>query len=368
MTTLAAGALAEEYAAALQEYSASGSEAALARAYQLGRGAMSDGVGVLEVAALHQMVSARLGGGPAPGRAGEFLTEALAPFELTRRGLLEITAQLQDVNTGLQHRLAEALRAFETAQDELVERRRIEELKNEFICIISHEVRTPLTSIHGALNLLSSGLGGELNEQGRQLLEVAYRNSQRLVRLVTDILDLQKIESGSMTFNMRPIEVKPFLTQAIEATQGFARKFGARLSLAAVPRRAFVRADSDRLMQVMDNLLSNAAKFSPPDGPVTVGVTRNGGCLRVSVKDEGPGIPEDFRARIFDRFAQANAAAARTGAGLGLSITKAIVEQHGGRLGFRTATGSGTTFFFDMPEWDPRRGTPKEAGTWPAQP
>lgn len=360
--TVAASTLAEEYVVALHEYSASGSEAALARAYQLGRRAVSDGVGVLEMAALHQQAlsTALSASTPAANRGAEFLSEALAPFELTRRGFQQISASLKDVNSGLQHRLDEALQAFETAQAELVERRRLEGLKNEFICIISHEVRTPLTSIHGALNLLTSGLGGHLNEQGRQLLEVAYRNSQRLVRLVTDILDLQKIESGVMTFNMRPLEVKPFLAQAIEATQGFARKFGARLSLAAVPRRAYVRADSDRLMQVMDNLLSNAAKFSPPDEPVTVGVARVDGRIRVSVHDRGPGVPEDFRDRIFERFAQAEAGGARTGAGLGLSISKAIVEQLGGRLAFQSAAGRGTTFFFDLPEWNVKRGAPKE--------
>jgi signal transduction histidine kinase len=364
-----ASTLAEEYMVALQEYSASGSEAALARAYQLGRHAVGDGIGVLEMAAMHQqaLASALAAGGPGANRAAEFLSEALAPFELTRRGFQQISASLKDVNSGLQRRLDQALQAFETAQDELVEQRRLEELKNEFICIISHEVRTPLTSIHGALNLLTSGLGGELNEQGRQLLEVAYRNSQRLVRLVTDILDLQKIESGAMTFNMRPIEVKPFLAQALEASQGFASKFGARLSLAAVPRKAYVRADSDRLMQVMDNLLSNAAKFSPPDEPVTVAVARVDCRIRVSVQDRGPGVPEEFRDRIFERFAQADATGARMGAGLGLSISKAIVEQLGGRLGFESAAGRGTTFFFDLPEWDAKRGAPKEGPLCPVQ-
>jgi signal transduction histidine kinase len=359
--------LAQAYAAALQEYGASGSETALLEAYQLGRGAVNGGVGVLEMAALHQAAldSALLSAEPTASgglrhRASEFLAEALAPFELSRRGFQQISATLRDANAGLQHRLDEALQAFETAQDELSEKRRLEELKNEFICIISHEVRTPLTSIHGALNLLTSGLGGEFNEQGRQLLGVAYRNSQRLVRLVTDILDLQKIESGAMTFNMRPIEVKPFLMHAIDATQGFASQFGARLSLAAVPRRAWVRADMDRLMQVMDNLLSNAAKFSPPDAPVTVVVSRVETRIRVGVQDRGPGVPEHFRSRIFEKFAQADAAGSRTGCGLGLSISKAIVEQLGGRLDFESTPGQGTTFFFELPEWDARRGTPKE--------
>jgi len=368
-------ALIETYAQALRDYCASASEEALLRAYQLGRQAVRQGVGVLELAEVHQAaMGANLPGPPAAeesarvaNRAAEFLAESLAPFELNRAGFLDITATLSDLNRGLQHRLDSMVKAFENAQDELVEHRRLEELKNEFICIISHEVRTPLTSIHGALNLLTSGLGGELNEQGRQLLEVAYRNSQRLVRLVTDILDLQKIESGAMTFNMRPIEVKPFLVQAIDASQGFAKQFGVRLSLAAVPRRAYVRADSDRLMQVMDNLLSNAAKFSPPEGPVTVAVKRVGGRLRVSVQDRGRGVPKEFRGRIFERFAQAETSGARNGCGLGLSISKAIVEQLGGRLDFETTDGAGTEFFFELPEWDTRRAVPKESATWQSQ-
>jgi signal transduction histidine kinase len=118
----------------------------------------------------------------------------------------------------------------------------------------------------------------------------------------------------------------------------------------------------------MDNLLSNAAKFSPPEEPVTVAVARVDRRIRVSVQDRGPGVPEDFRDRIFERFAQADAAGARTGAGLGLSISKAIVEQLGGRLGFQSAAGRGTTFFFDLPEWDAKRGAPKEEPPCPDQP
>jgi signal transduction histidine kinase len=362
----------DAYARALQRYCVSGSEEALLEGYQLGRQAVGDGLGVLEMAALHEAVlgSGRVGSPPGGDaertakRAAEFLAETLAPFELSRHGFQQISDTLKDLNDGLQQRLEAALQAFETAQDELLERRRLEALKNEFICIISHEVRTPLTSIHGALNLLTSGLGGALNEQGRQLLEVAYRNSQRLVRLVTDILDLQKIESGAMTFNMRPIEVKPFLAQAVAASQGFANQFAVRLEVAGVPRQAHVRADADRLMQVMDNLLSNAAKFSPPEGTVTVGVTRVEGRVRVSVRDRGPGVPEEFRGRIFEKFAQADATGRRSGCGLGLSISKAIVEQLGGRLDFHTAAGEGTTFFFDLPEWDARRGAPREEAAW----
>ena len=363
--------LAEAYSLALAEYGTRGSEEGLLRAYQLGRQAVGDGMGVLEMAALHQealrssevAAQAAADGPHMASRAAEFLAEALAPFELTRRGLQQLNATLKDLNTGLEHRLDAALQAFEDAQGKLLEGQRLEQLKNEFISIVSHEVRTPLTSIHGALNLLKFGLGGDLNEQGRQLLDVAYRNSQRLVRLVTDILDMQKIESGAMTFNMQPIELQPFLAQAIDASQGYASQFGVRLALAPVPGHAYVRADPDRLMQVMDNLLSNAAKFSPPEGPVSVTVERLEDRIRVSVQDRGPGVPEDFRSRIFERFAQADASGARKGFGLGLSISKAIVEHLGGCLDFDSRAGEGTSFFFDLPEWDAEHGAPKEGAT-----
>ena len=378
MATLTAAVvqeLAAAYAAALREYNATGSEAALLQAYQLGRSAVSGGVGVLEIAAVHQeaLASARQSASASgtstsvEGRAAEFLAEALAPFELSRRGFQQITATLKDVNTSLQDRLNAALRAFESAQDELVERRRIEQIKNEFICMISHEVRTPLTSIHGALNLLTTGLGGELNEQGRQLLDVAYRNSRRLVRLVTDILDLQKIESGSMTFNMRPIELEPFLIHALAASREYASQYGVHLTMGPLPGTLSVRADSDRLMQVMDNLLSNAAKFSPPEGEVAVSVDRVDGHVRVSVRDRGPGVPSDFRSRIFERFAQAEPGGARPGVGLGLSISKAIVEQLGGRLDYADAPGGGAVFVVELPEWDAQQGGPKEAETCRSQ-
>jgi signal transduction histidine kinase len=364
----AARELRETYERALSDYARSGAEEGLLHAYELGRRAVGDGMGVLEMTALHQQALGSPGVAEQAladpprmaGRASEFLAEALAPFELTRRGFEQLSQTLHAANKGLEDRLRAALQAEGAARDELLEGRRLEQLKNEFICVISHEVRTPLTSIHGALNLLKSGLGGQLNEQGEQLLDVAHRNSQRLVRLVTDILDLQKIESGVMTFNMQPLEVAPFLGQAVEAARGYAGQFGVRLELGPMPAGVRVRADPDRLMQVMDNLLSNAAKFSPADAVVTAAAERREGRVRFTVQDHGPGIPEEFRSRIFGRFAQAEVAGPRQGFGLGLSITKAIVEQFGGRLDYATASGEGTTFFFDLPEPPPGRAVERE--------
>jgi len=365
--------LAKQYAIALREYCRGGGEAALLRAYQLGRQAVSNGVGVLEMAGFHQEAlvsalpemlaleeSARIA-----RRASEFFAECLAPFELTRRGFEEAHAALRELNQGLERRLSAALQDFESAQDELLEQKRMESLKNDFISVISHEVRTPLTSIHGALNLLKSGLGGELNPQGQRLLDAAYRNSQRLVRLVNDLLDLQRIESGTMTFNLRPVDLRSLLEQAIEASQAHAGQLGIKLVLQGAPPGARVRVDSDRMMQVMTNLLSNAAKFSPQGETVVVEANRRTGGVRVGVTDHGPGVPEEFHGRIFQKFAQA-ASSDRGGSGLGLSITKAIVEHMSGHVGFESEPGR-TTFYFDLPEW--RRTVSREkaaANTWPA--
>jgi signal transduction histidine kinase len=364
--------LTEQYSIALREYCSGGGEAALLRAYDLGRDAVAVGMGVIEMSTLHQgalvenllAMLALDGSTHVATRASEFFAECLAPFELTRWGFQEAHAAMCDINQGLKQRLSAALQDFESAQDEILEQKRIERLKNDLISVISHELRTPLTSIHGALNLLQSGLGGELNDQGQRLLDVAYRNSRRLVRLVNDLLDLQRIESGTMTFNLRPVELQSLLEQSVEASQTYASQLGISLVLQRVPAGMRVRVDTDRMMQVMTNLLSNAAKFSPRGEPVVVEVTRRGGGIRVEVTDRGPGVPTEFRGRIFQKFAQATPAD-RGGSGLGLSITKAIVETMGGHVGFQSAPGR-TTFYFDLPEWRPRAALRPRAAedTW----
>ena len=364
----ARGALRQEYSAGLHRYCAQGGEAARLGAYQLGRRAAGQGCGVLEMAALHEeLVSDVVAGLPADEsrriakRASEFFAECLAPFELTRSGFQQLNATLHETNGTLQRRLELAVEKFEAARHALAEHKRLAHLKDEIISIISHEMRTPLTSIHGALALLGVGLGGGLNKRGRKLLDVACRNSERLVRFVSDGLDLQKMETGTMTFDLQTIELGPFLDQAIEANRAYARELGVTLVLGRATHRARVRADADRLTQVMSNLLSNAAKVSPPHRPVVVEAIRQGGMVRISVHDEGPGVPVKFRRRVFQKFAQAASPTVRGGSGLGLSISKAIVERMGGRIAFDSPAGGGTTFFFDLPEWRRPRGTRKGA-------
>jgi signal transduction histidine kinase len=347
------------YSRALQDYLETGGEGALLQAYQVGRDALAQDLGVLEVAALHQeaLVSALLQmlapteSSRIAKKASEFFAETLAPFEMTHRGFQEANAILSDLNDELRRRVAVILRDYKVAQDQIDEHKKMERMKDEFISLVSHEFRTPLTSIHGSLGLLNSGLAAGLPEKARQLLEVAHRNSQRLVRLIGDVLDLQKIESGTMPLELRPLEIGPFLEQAIEANEAYGAQFRVSFVVNGVPPRLGIRADPDRLMQVITNLLSNAAKFSPSDRPVLVSAQRHGGVVRITVTDRGSGIPEEFRARIFERFAQADSSTTREkgGTGLGLSISKAIVERMGGHIGFETEVGAGTTFYVELP-------------------
>ena len=237
---------------------------------------------------------------------------------------------------------------------DISERKRIEQMKTDFISIVSHELRTPLTSIRGALGLVAAGVAGELPEKARGLVDVAARNSDRLARLVNDILDVERIESGQMTFRLVPQDLRKLAEQAVEANQTYGQPHGVLLSLMEA-ERVLVSADEDRLQQVMGNLLSNAVKFSPRGAIVDVRVTARNGRALFRVTDRGPGIPPEFQAWIFEKFTQEDATPTRQhgGTGLGLSISKAIVERHGGRIWFETATGRGTTFFVELPEWRP---------------
>jgi signal transduction histidine kinase len=232
------------------------------------------------------------------------------------------------------------------------ERKRVERMKDDFISVVSHELRTPLTSIRGSLSLITGGVAGKLPDQARTLVEIAAKNSDRLVRLVNDILDLEKMESGTMILRPSPVEVTPLLEQAVEINRAYCDLYGVGLQIVEEAEDARVWADADRLQQVLANLLSNAAKNSPRGGTVEIGACRVDGLLRVRVTDHGSGIPPEFQPHVFEKFAQADVSPARQsgGTGLGLSISKAIVEQHGGRLWFETSPETGTTFLFDLPE------------------
>ena len=234
---------------------------------------------------------------------------------------------------------------------DISERLRIEGLKDEFVATVSHELRTPLTSIAGALSLLINDAGGTLPVQAKRLLTIAHKNSQRLVRLVNNILDMEKIESGKVVFVQKRIEVRSLVEEAIEANRVFAEGFGVRIRLDPASVTGDIRGDPDWLLQVVTNLLSNAVKFSPAAEEVEVAIENLSRNIRISVRDHGHGVPEDFKQRIFEKFAQADASDARQlgGTGLGLSIVKQIVTRLGGAVGFDDAPGGGAIFHVEFP-------------------
>jgi len=236
---------------------------------------------------------------------------------------------------------------------DITARKQVEQLKNEFISTVSHELRTPLTAILASLELILDGAAGEVSEQTSKLIGVAYENSERLVRLVSDILDIEKIESGNMVFDFKPMRIVPVLEETIESMHAYAESHDVGLNLRAGSSDPTIYVDRDRLIQVVTNLLSNAIRFSPAGDGVEVSVRIENRKVCVAVTDHGSGIPEEFRTRVFQKFAQADSSDRRQkgGTGLGLAISKSIVERLGGEIGFETRTNKGTTFWFDLPEW-----------------
>lgn len=229
---------------------------------------------------------------------------------------------------------------------------RVDRLKDDFVSMVSHELRTPLTSIKGSLDLLSAGTTGDQTPDTERLIGIAKRNADRLLLIANDILDSQKIQSGTMDYDLQQFELMPMLERAVASNQSYAEGHDVTFALVSELGGAKVIADSQRVEQVLANLLSNAAKFSPGGSKVEVSVSRRNGVVRVAVHDSGPGIPHEFRDRMFERFAQADTSNARgtSGTGLGLYIAKKIVEDMGGALGFESEDGQGCTFYFDLPD------------------
>lgn len=227
----------------------------------------------------------------------------------------------------------------------------VDRMKDEFVSSVSHELRTPVTSIRGALGLIAGGQAGELSEQAQTLIGIAHDNSERLVRLVNDILDMQKMDLGSFVFDLSTQPVLPVLEEAVAALEGYACEFGVQLAFTETLPGVCARLDAGRLMQVMSNLLSNAIKFSPRDGVVTVSMTRKGEMLRVGVRDHGPGIAQAAQGNLFSRFYQVAEPGPRKqgGTGLGLYISKGIIERFEGRIDVVSTAGDGALFYFDLP-------------------
>lgn len=235
---------------------------------------------------------------------------------------------------------------------DVTERLRAQRMKDEFVSIVSHELRTPLTSIRGSLGLIEGGVAGELPPKAKDLVRIARTNTDRLVRLINDILDLDKMEAGRVTLKRTPVDTWPVVDEVLGQMHGYAEQASVRVEVVdRDPGCPPVHADRDRLVQVLTNLLSNAIKFSPENGCVEVRAAARQGRVRFSVTDHGPGIAQADIPRLFQKFHQLDASdtRARGGSGLGLVIAKSLVEAHHGQIGVDSQLGEGSTFYFEIP-------------------
>lgn len=241
------------------------------------------------------------------------------------------------------------IKGFFSMIDDITERKAIDRMKSEFISIASHEMRTPLTSVHGVLELLCAERLGELSDQGKVMAHLALRNSDRIVNLVNDILNLERIESGRDEITKIPCDSASLIQQAIDTVSSIAREQKIILSTNFVS--ITLSGDRDRLIQTLTNLLSNAIKFSPANSEVTISAQLHGNKIQFSVRDRGRGIPQEKLVTIFERFEQVDASDSRKkgGTGLGLAICRHVVKQHGGKIWVDSTYGKGSTFFFSIP-------------------
>jgi PAS domain S-box-containing protein len=277
--------------------------------------------------------------------------EAGLKVRCRRRDAVELICEFS--LTPLVNDVGELISVITQCQD-ITQQLEAERLKKEFTSTLSHELRTPLTSIIGSLQLINTGMLGDLDKEVSELTNIAERNGQRLLDLINDLLDIDKIESGKLQTYPETLSLDELVRESLVLNHAFADRFGVRMVLLGNPPPITVYADKKRLIQIMTNLISNASKFSPEGGTVEVQLEQVDHMARVSVMDRGSGIPPEFRSRIFGRFAQADSAATRQkgGTGLGLAICKRLVELMGGRIAFADRAGGGTTFFFELPLMD----------------
>ena len=241
---------------------------------------------------------------------------------------------------------------------DVTQRREVDRMKSEFISIVSHELRTPLTAIHGSLGLLAGGIAGELSPTGQRMVDIALVSSDRLGRLINEILDIERIESGKLSMELGQHSCRALIESAVSQVQVLAEEAGVRVSIGATEGEVY--ADADRVVQTLLNLIGNAIKFSYSGGYVSVRSETQGEFVQFAIRDDGRGIPEDKLDRIFSRFEQVDSTDAREkgGSGLGLSISRSIVERLGGRIWAENNAGAGATFLFTLPAHAPADGVP----------
>jgi PAS domain S-box-containing protein len=235
--------------------------------------------------------------------------------------------------------------------EDITARHEMERMKQEFISMISHDLRSPLTSIQCFLNTVSAGLFDDKMPQLKEKTSHAEEETTRLINMINSLLDIDKMEAGRLELFIDVVPCRDLIRSALQSVEALAQKRAVRLQADDPPREIHVSADTDMVVRVLVNLLSNAIKFSPADEEVVIKVSVADSFVTLSVTDHGPGIPEHFRQRMFNRFEQAAISDARVkgGTGLGLAISRAIVEQHKGTIGVNSKEGSGSTFWFTLP-------------------
>lgn len=252
--------------------------------------------------------------------------------------------QLQNSHNTLEQKVDERTKELLLAKNTA---EKASQAKSEFLATINHELRTPLTSILGGLGLIANGALGKVPENMQNAIDVAHRNSKRLLHLVNDILDVAKIDAGHLTLEISQIFLLPFLQNAAELNQAYAESFNVSLTIDACDTELEIHADAQRLHQVMNNLISNAIKFTHTGDVIEISAVTRGSAIEIRVTDHGPGIPDELKDSIFDKFTQADRSNTRAtgGTGLGLSIARSIVKLHGGDIRFDSSPDQGTTFY-----------------------
>lgn len=293
-----------------------------------------------------------------PAERAEY-QDYIQQFVRLRRGKtigfgLEIAGQRKDGSTfpmelGLSDMWFHRQRRVVGIVRDISERKQVERMKSQFIASVNHELRTPLTSVLGSLGLLAEGVAGELSPRGKSLLAIATNNIERLVALISDILDLDEIQAGKIQLDFRPLELAAVVERAVGVSGAYAASRGVKLVLREAARGARVHGDAERLLQAMNHLFANSVRSAPANSTVEVSVRRHKGAIRVSVIDQGPVVPQAQRERVFQSFASMEES--ERGSGVGLSIARAMVEKHGGRIGLETPATGGAHFYFDLPEW-----------------
>lgn len=344
--------LSDAYAAALEDYLAGKGEAASLRAYELGRKAIAGGLGLMELVATHRealvSVLLRVKSPEESAReareATDFLAEALSPFEMAQRGFIEVNATLRRVNETLERRNSE----LDAANQELAT---LSQMKSRFLASMSHELRTPLNAIIGFSEMLQREAVGPLQPKQHRYVDHVLNSGRHLLALINDMLDISKIEAGKMQLECRSFDVIELLNESVAVIRSLADQKRIAVEVEVIGGHPRVFADAIRLKQIMFNLLSNAIKFTREEGRVRVSTEISDGVARIAVEDTGIGIAPEHQVRLFEEFHQIASADNREfqGTGLGLALTRRLVELHGGTIALRSEVGKGSTFTFTIP-------------------